>query len=244
MKETLIYGIRSTIEAINAGKEINKVLIQHGTQGDLMNELLTLLKARSIPNQNVPGQKLHKLSRENHQGVVVFISPVTYGDLETIINEAMEEKRSPLILVLDRITDVRNFGSIARSAECLGVDAIVIPKKEAAQVTADAIKTSAGALHKIKVCREDNLRDTMLLLQQSGITVAACSEQADKNISGHDLTGPLAIIMGSEENGVSKELYKRCDIHIKIPMSGEIASMNVSVSCGIALYEVNRQRNA
>lgn len=239
-----IYGIRSTIEAISSGKEINKVLMQHGLQGALMGELQQLLKENSIPTQQVPVQKLNKLTRNNHQGIIAFVSPVEYGNLETVIDSVFAAGKQPLILVLDRITDVRNFGSIARSAECLGVDAIVIPKRGAAQVTGDAIKTSAGALHKLTVCREENLRDTMILLQQSGIAVAACSEKADDSIHDQDLTGPLAIIMGSEENGVSKELYKRCDLQMKIPMSGEIASMNVSVSCGIILYEINRQRNA
>ncbi|MFT7614399.1 MAG: 23S rRNA (guanosine2251-2'-O)-methyltransferase [Parvicellaceae bacterium] len=244
MKENLIYGIRSTIEAINSGKEINKVLIQHGTQGELMSELQSLLKEKAIPSQNVPPEKIYKLSRDNHQGVVAFISPIEYGDLETIVNDALEAKKSPLIIILDRITDVRNFGSIARSAECLGVDAIVIPKREAAQVTADAIKTSAGALLKIQICREENLRDVMLMLQQSGVLIVAASEQAETPIHEFDFKVPVAIVMGSEENGVSKDIYKRCDAQIQIPMTGEIASMNVSVSCGIVLYEVNRQRNA
>lgn len=245
MNKDYIYGIRAVIEAISSENEINKVLVQQGIQGELFNELKTLLKEGDILTQNVPVQKLNKLSKNsNHQGVIAFISPIEYGNLEEIIERKNQEDKKPLILILDRLTDVRNLGSIARSAECLGVDTIVIPKHGAAQVTADAIKTSAGALNKITVCREDNLRDTLLLLQQSGVIVAACSEKATDTIDKMNLKVPLAIVMGSEENGVSKEIYKRCDIHFQIPMVGQIKSMNVSVSCGIALYEVNRQRNA
>ncbi len=244
MSEEYIYGIRATLEGIESGREINKVLLQTGIQGELLKELLEKLKHSSIPYQTVPVQKLNRVTRQNHQGVIAFVAPIEYGHLETIVEEKLGRNEKPLILILDRVTDVRNLGSIARSAECLGVDAIVIPKRGAAQVTADAIKTSAGALHKIAVCREENLRDTMLLLQQYGVRIAACSEKATTKISDADLTEPLALIMGSEENGVSKELWKRCDLQLRIPMSGEISSMNVSVSCGIALYEVNRQRNA
>ncbi|MDA8714617.1 23S rRNA (guanosine(2251)-2'-O)-methyltransferase RlmB [Flavobacteriales bacterium] len=245
MNTDYIYGIRAVIEAISSEKEINKILIQPGIQGDLFNELKKLLKERDIPVQNVPFQKLNKLSKNgNHQGVIALVSPITYGNLEEIVERKIQEGQKLLLLILDRLTDVRNLGSIARSAECLGVDAIIIPKHGAAQVTADAVKTSAGALNKITVCREENLRDTLILLQQFGVIVAACSEQATSSIDRVNLKVPLAIVMGSEENGVSKEIYKRCDIHFQIPMVGQIKSMNVSVCCGIALYEVNRQRNA
>ncbi|MBT4775889.1 MAG: 23S rRNA (guanosine(2251)-2'-O)-methyltransferase RlmB [Crocinitomicaceae bacterium] len=245
MKTDYIYGIRAVIEAISSEKEINKILIQQGIQGDLFSELKNLLKEKDIPVQNVPFQKLNKLSKNgNHQGVIAIVSPIEYGNLEEIVEKKIQEEQDLLLLILDRLTDVRNLGSIARSAECLGVDAIIIPKYGAAQVTADAVKTSAGALNKITVCREDNLRDTLLLLQQFGVIVAACSEKATNGIDKVNLKVPLAIVMGSEENGVSKEIYKRCDTHFQIPMSGQLESMNVSVSCGIALYEVNRQRNA
>ena len=243
MNQDIIYGIRATNEAIDAGKEINKVLIQRGIQGDLFNQLKTQLELKQIPFQLVPFQKLNKLTDKNHQGVIAFVAPIEYFNLEQIVEELMTEQKAPLLLILDRITDVRNFGSIARSAECMGVDAIIIPKRGAAQVTPDAIKTSAGSLTKIKVCREENLRDTLLLLQQYKITIAGCSEKAKSSVYDQDLTSPIAIVFGSEEDGISKGIYKRCDIDFTIPMLGEIASLNVAVSCGIALYEVNRQRN-
>jgi 23S rRNA (guanosine2251-2'-O)-methyltransferase len=244
MNNDFIYGIRSTIEAVNSGKEINKVLVQRGLQGELFSELQKLLTAHSVPCQSVPYQKLNKLTKNNHQGVIAFVAPIGYNDLEETVEMLLAKKKNPLFLILDRVTDVRNFGSIARSAECLGADAIIIPKRGAAQVTSDAIKTSAGALTKITVCREDNLRDTLILLKQYEVMIAGCSEKAEKSIVDHDLTKPLAIVLGSEENGISKEIYKRCDVNFNIPMYGEISSMNVAVTCGIVLYEVNRQRNA
>jgi 23S rRNA (guanosine2251-2'-O)-methyltransferase len=244
MNNDFIYGIRATIEALNSGKEINKVLVQRGLKGELFLELQKLLTKNSIPCQSVPYQKLNKLTKNNHQGVIAFVAPIEYSELEDTVEMLFAKKGNPLFLILDRITDVRNFGSIARSAECLGADAIIIPKRGAAQVTSDAIKTSAGALTKITVCREDNLRDTLILLKQYGVVIAGCSEKADKSIVDLDLNKPLAIVLGSEENGVSKEVYKRCDVTFNVPMYGEISSLNVAVTCGIVLYEVNRQRNA
>ena len=207
-----------------------------------MNELKTLLKKNNIVYQAVPVEKLNRLTRNNHQGVVCYVSEINYFRIEEIIPQIFEEGRTPLILILDRITDVRNFGAIARAAECAGVDAIVIPSKGAAQINADAVKTSTGALHRIKVCRENNLKDVIEFLKQSGIMIVGCTEKTDDLIYKADFLSPVAIIMGSEEDGISGEYLKRCDQKVKIPMSGKIASLNVSVATGIILYEVMRQR--
>lgn len=240
--ENLIYGIRAVIEAIDAGRELNKILIQQGLQGDIFKELKDKLKGTDLVSQMVPVQKLNKLTQNNHQGVVAFASPVDYQKLEDVISGVFESGETPLIFVLDRITDVRNLGAIARSAECHGVHAIVIPARGNAGITADAIKTSAGALNKIPVCRENHLKDAILLLKQSGIKVIACTEKTDQLIYDADFTQPLAIIMGSEEDGVSKEYLKVSDEKVMIPMGGTIASLNVAVSAGIVMYEANRQR--
>ena len=241
--ESLIYGIRAVIEAIQAGRTLNKVMVQQGIQGDLFKELKDLLKENDEVYQIVPIQKLNKLTQSNHQGVVAFASPITYQKLEDVIPQIFEKGEVPLIYMLDRITDVRNVGAIARSAECNNVHAIVIPARGNAQINADAVKTSAGALNKIPVCKELNLKDSILLLKQSGIKVVACTEKTENLLPTTDLTGPIAIIMGSEEDGVSKEYMKMCDNFVKIPMYGTIESLNVSVSASIVMYEINRQRN-
>ncbi len=241
--DSLTYGIRPVIEAIQSGKEIERIFIQQGLNNSLINELKILLKKNNIVYQAVPVEKLNRLTRNNHQGVVCFISEVNYYKIEDVVPQIFEEGKIPLLLILDRITDVRNFGAIARAAECAGVDAVVIPSKGAAQVNADAIKTSAGALHRIKVCRENNLKEVIEFLKQSGIQVVACTEKTESIIYAADFSIPVAIIMGSEEDGISGEYLKRCDAKVKIPMSGKISSLNVSVAAGIVLFEVMRQRN-
>jgi 23S rRNA (guanosine2251-2'-O)-methyltransferase len=241
--ESIIYGIRAVIEAISAGRTLNKIMVQQGIQGDLFKELKDLLKEKEEVYQIVPIQKLNKLTQNNHQGVVAFASPITYQKLEHIIPQIFENGETPLIFILDRITDVRNVGAIARSAECNGVHAIVVPARGNAQINSDAVKTSAGALNKIPVCKELNLKDSILLLKQSGIKVVACTEKTDNLLPSTNLTGPMAIIMGSEEDGVSKEYIKMCDDKIKIPMFGTIESLNVAASATVVMYEINRQRN-
>jgi 23S rRNA (guanosine2251-2'-O)-methyltransferase len=240
---SLIYGIRAVIEAIQAGRALSKVMVQQGIQGDLFRELKDLLKENDEVYQIVPIQKLNKLTTNNHQGVVAYASPIAYQKLEDVIPQVFENGETPLIFILDRITDVRNVGAIARSAECNNVHAIVIPARGNAQINADAVKTSAGALNKIAVCKELNLKDSILLLKQSGIKVVACTEKTENLLPTTDLTAPIAIIMGSEEDGVSKEYMKMCDDFVKIPMYGTIESLNVSVSASIVMYEINRQRN-
>lgn len=238
----LLFGLRPVIEAIHAGKEIEKLFLQEGLHGPLSGELRQLIKEHNIVHQFVPIEKLDRITRKNHQGVVGFISPIQYQSIENIVPILFEQGKNPLILVLDRITDVRNFGAIARTAECAGVDAIVIPTKGAAQINPDAIKTSAGALHKIAVCRETNLKNTLDFLKDSGIQLVACTEKTDSKYFSIDYTPPTAIILGSEEDGISPEYLKKCDYKAMIPLMGEIGSLNVSVANGIILFEANRQR--
>lgn len=240
--DQLIYGIRAVMEAVNAGKEIERIFITRGAKGELMNSLKALLKEKGIAWQDVPIEKIHRITRNNHQDVVCYISSISYDSITQIVPSLFEKGETPLILVLDRITDVRNFGAIARTAECAGVHAIVIPMKGAAQVTADAIKTSAGALNRISVCRENNLRHTINFLQESGLRVVAASEKGAKNHFEADFTGPLAIVMGSEEDGISNEIIKVSDELLRIPLMGKIGSLNVSVATGIMLFEAIRQR--
>jgi 23S rRNA (guanosine2251-2'-O)-methyltransferase len=243
MKKTnLIYGIRPIIEAIHAGKEIDKLFIQTGLKGELYRELNELVSQCRIPTQYVPIEKINKLAPNNNQGVVGFLSNVSYQSLENVIMSAFENGRVPLVLILDRITDVRNFGAIVRTAECTGVDAIVIPSKGAAQINEDAIKTSAGAVHTVNICREENLKTTIYFLKASGLQVVAATEKARITYTDADFTKPTAIVMGSEEDGVSGEYLKLCDQQLSIPLLGNIQSLNVSVACGVMLYETVRQR--
>lgn len=230
------------MEAIAAGKEVEKVMLQQDLQHPLMNELKQLLRQKGMTYQHVPVEKLNRLTAKNHQGAACFLSVITYYRLEDIVPAIFEKGETPLLLILDRITDVRNFGAIARAAECAGVHALVIPARGAAQVNGEAMKAAAGALNRIPVCREENIKLVIQFLKDSGIEVIACSEKARETIYSSNLTGPAAFIMGSEENGVSEEYLRRADKKIKIPMMGEIASLNVSVAAGIVLFEAIRQR--
>lgn len=243
-KSQLLFGIRSIIEAINAGKEIEKVLIRKGLQGELYQELFSLINQRKIPFQFVPVEKINGITRKNHQGVIAFMSLIEYQSLESIIPMLFESGRTPFILILDQVTDVRNFGSIARTAECAGVDAIVIPDKGAAQINSDAMKTSAGALNRIAVCRSHSLTGTVKFLKESGLIVVAASEKAEQLPYNKELTGPVALIMGAEDKGISPSLLKIADEWLKIPVNGQIASLNVAVAAGVILYEIIRQRMA
>ncbi len=237
-----IFGIRPVIEAIKSGKTIDKVIIRNNLQSDLVSELINELKKADVFFQFVPQEKINKITSQNSQGVVAFVSPVDYYNLEDIVMNCFENGKTPLLILLDNITDVRNFGAIARTAECAGVDAIVIPAKNSVSVTPDAIKTSAGALTRIPVCKENNLIDTIYLLQQMGISIVAASEKAASEIYEEDFTAPLAIVIGSEDKGVSANIIKRSDRLVKIPTYGEIASLNVSVATAIFVYEAIRQR--
>ncbi|QQL51540.1 23S rRNA (guanosine(2251)-2'-O)-methyltransferase RlmB [Mucilaginibacter ginkgonis] len=239
----MVFGIRAVIEAINSGKEIEALFMQRGLGGGLMMELKSLLNENGITAQQVPVEKLNRITQKNHQGVIAIISPITYQRIEDIVPQVFEQGKVPLILVLDGVTDVRNMGAIARTAECAGVDAIVIPSKGSAQINPDAIKTSAGALYKIPVCRHDNLLQTVKFLQESGLQVVCCTEKTETSIYSIDYSLPTAIVMGSEEDGIRNEIIRSAEHLAKIPMFGEIASLNVSVSAAVIIYEAVRQRS-
>lgn len=238
----IIFGIRAVIEAIRSGKEIESLYIQRGLTGGIILELRSLMKENEMAFQLVPVEKLNRLTPKNHQGAVAFVSPITYEKIENVIPAIYERGEVPLILMLDGVTDVRNFGAIARTAECAGVHALIVPAKGSAQINPDAIKTSAGALYKIPVCRHDSLFKTAKFLQESGLQLVACTEKTTDNLYQPDYTVPTAIIMGSEENGISTDLIRISDYLAKIPMFGEIESLNVSVSAGVLLYEAVRQK--
>lgn len=241
--QNYIFGIRPIIEAIQSGKTIDKLFIQKGLHNNLFAELWKLVRLRRINYKHVPIEKINRLTRKNHQGVFAFISPIDFHKIEDIIPTLYEEGKNPLILVLDRITDIRNFGAICRTAECAGVNAILIPEQNTAAINADAIKTSAGALHKIILCRTWNLKIALQFLKNCGIQIIACTEKTEDTIYKVNYKNPTAIIIGSEENGISPEFIKISDAKTKIPMYGKIGSLNVSVATGIILYEVIRQRN-
>jgi 23S rRNA (guanosine2251-2'-O)-methyltransferase len=239
--DEFIFGVRAVIEAIKADREINKIMILKGMNKDLFQELKDILANKNYYLQFVPVEKLDKITDNNHQGVIAFVAPITYGSVEKLVEQMMEEGKKPTVLVLDRITDVRNFGAIARTAECQGVDAILIPSKGSVQVTSDAIKTSAGALNRIPVCKSDNIKDTLFYLQQCGMRIVACTEKTNIPLYTVNLRGSVVIILGSEEDGITNDFLNMADIKAKIPMRGEIASMNVGVAAAIVLYEKTRQ---
>jgi 23S rRNA (guanosine2251-2'-O)-methyltransferase len=241
-KSEMIYGTRAVKEAILAGKAIEKIMILAGMNNDLIKELIMTAKNHDVPYTFVPEEKLKRLSAKNHQGVICLLSAVSYASLENIIDHAFSEGREPFLVLLDRVTDVRNFGAVARTAECAGVDAIVIGEKGNAPISSDAMKTSAGALNHIPVCREKDLKRTLKLLRDSGIKVIACTEKAQRTIYEVDLAGPVAIILGSEEDGIADVLIREADELAKIPLKGKIESLNVSVAAGVAIYEVVRRR--
>ncbi len=241
-KNEMIFGARAVIEAIQAGKEIDKVLIKKDIQSDLSKELLAALKDTFIPVQRVPVERINRITKKNHQGVIAFISPITYQRTEDIVPFLFEQGKNPLLIMLDGLTDVRNFGAIARTCECAGVDAIIIPNKNSVSLNADAIKTSAGALHTLPVCREANLRNTIKFLKDSGFKIIAATEKGDYDYTKADYEGPTCIIMGAEDTGVSYDNLALCDEWVKIPMLGTIESLNVSVAAGVLIYEAIKQR--
>ena len=241
-EKNMIFGIRAVIEAINAGKEIEKIFIRREMGGDLLKELFDLVQERKIPVQKVPLEKLNRLTTKNHQGVVAYISSIEYQHIENIIPMLYESGKDPFIVILDGVTDVRNFGAIARTCECAGVDAIVMPMRGGAAANADAVKTSVGALHIIPVCRENSLHNTVSYLQKCGIKVVAASEKASHLYSQADYSGPLAIVMGAEDVGISPDILRIVDDMVSIPICGQISSLNVSVATGVIVYEAVKQR--
>jgi 23S rRNA (guanosine2251-2'-O)-methyltransferase len=241
--EDFIFGTRAVLEAISAGKDIERVLLQKKSESAGAQELFSVLRQKNIEFQFVPVEKLNRVTRKNHQGVIAYLSQVSYTPLEEMVSRAYESGKDPFILVLDHISDVRNFGAIARTAECAGVDGIVIPEKGSVRVTADAVKTSAGALMKIPVARVGSLRVTINYLAMSGLSIVSATEKSETGLYEAELGGPIALIMGSEEIGVSASLLELSNKRVKIPMLGEIGSLNVSVAAGVVIYEVIRQRS-
>ncbi len=240
--ENLIYGIHPVMEALEAGKEIERIMIQRDVKSGPLRDILALADEQQVPVQKVPVDKLDGLTRGTHQGVVAFVSLIDYQPIENVLMNAFEKGDIPLFIILDRITDVRNLGAIARSSECAGVNALVVPSRGSAQVNADALKTSAGALNNLPVHRSPNLKDTLRYLKDSGLRIVAVTEHGSDIYYNTDLTGPLVLILGSEEDGISPEYIKFADIRIKIPLLGSTGSLNVSVAAGIVLFETRRQR--
>lgn len=237
-----IIGFRALQEAVQSGKEIDKVLIQKGLKGQLHSEIMHLLKEHNIPWQQVPQEKLDGMTRGNHQGVGAFVSPIGFAFLEEIIPQIFEAGKNPKLILLDGVTDVRNFGAICRSAECQGFDAVIIPEKGSAQINEDAVKTSAGALFHIPLCRVKSVKSAMELLQQSGIQLVGCTEKTEDLLYSVNFELPTCIIMGAEDLGISDEALRKSDRLAKIPMFGQTSSLNVSVAAGIIMYELTRQR--
>ena len=240
-KTDMIYGTRAVIEAILAGKDIDKVMIQSGLTNDLVKELIAVARNNNVPILFVPPEKLKRLSTKNHQGVICILSAVSYSSVDDLIYKAYQEGREPFFLILDRITDVRNFGAIVRTAECAGMTGIIIGEKGSAPITSDAMKTSAGALNHLPICREKDMKKTIQLLRDNGIRIVACTEKTEKSLYALSLTGPIALILGSEEDGISDAFLKEADELARIPLKGKIGSLNVSVAAGVAIYEVLRQ---
>ena len=240
-KNTEIYGIRAVTEAINSSKDIDKVFIQTGLKGKLIGQLESLIRKNKINFSYVPTQKLDRLSKKNHQGVIARIAPIKFYTIDNF-SEVLEKSNNPFVLILDQINDVRNFGAIIRTAEISGVDGIIIQNSSSAPVNSDTIKTSAGAIFNIPICKVNHIKDAIYHLQSMNISIISASEKSEKNIYDVDLKGPLAIIMGSEQKGINKSVINLSNESVKLPMYGKIESLNVSVACGIFLYEVVRQR--
>jgi 23S rRNA (guanosine2251-2'-O)-methyltransferase len=244
MKESdCIFGLRPVIEAIRAGKQIDRLLIKQGLHGALYHELMVEVKKHDIVFQIVPLERIELVTRKNHQGVLAWLSIIEYQHIDNLLPLIFEKGEDPLILVLDSVTDVRNFGSIVRTAHCLGAHAVVIPEKGSARITADAVKASAGALHTFPVCRERSVVRSTGFLRDSGLRIICAEERSTESAPESDLTGPVALILGSEDKGISRELRALADHKVKIPVSGTIGSLNVSIAAGILLYEVLRQRD-
>lgn len=238
----LIFGVRAVIEAVEAGKEIDKILIKKDIQSELSKELFDALSGKFIPVQRVPIEKLNRITRKNHQGVIAYIASVTYQKVDDLVPFLYEQGKNPFFVMLDGVTDVRNFGAIARTCECAGVNGIIIPTRNSVSVNADAIKTSAGALHTLPVCRENSLNGTLKFLKASGFRILAATEKAKDVYSNADYTGPICIVMGAEDKGVSPENLALCDEWLRIPIVGKIESLNVSVAAGILIYEAMKNR--
>lgn len=242
-KTDYIFGHRAIIEAIEAGKDIDKVLLRKDLGGELARELAAKIKEYGIVSQKVPVEKLNRITRKNHQGAIALMSAVSYDSLDALVPRLYEEGRTPFLIVLDGVTDTRNFGAIARSALCAGADAVVIPRRGSAGATPDAMKTSAGALVHLPVCRERDILSSVRFLHDNGYRIVAATEKGAMDYTKVDYTVPVAIVMGAEETGISPEVLRNCDDLAAIPIKGEVGSLNVSVAAGVMMYEVVRQRS-
>lgn len=241
-KENQIYGLHAIIKAIEAKQAINKVYLQRGLKGDLFKELEFIIRKNRISSSYVPIEKLNKLSEHNHQGAVATISSISFYDFEPLLEDILAKKSTPLFLLLDQVSDVRNFGAIIRTAECCGVDAIIVPKSGSAPLNDDAIKTSAGAAFNIPITKVDHIKDALFYLQASDVKTIAATEKTEKSIYSLNFKESCAIIMGSEGRGINPSILKMVDYKAKLPLLGKIESLNVSVACGVFLYEAVRQR--
>ncbi|MFO8087841.1 MAG: 23S rRNA (guanosine(2251)-2'-O)-methyltransferase RlmB [Bacteroidales bacterium] len=241
-KTELIFGIHPMLEALESGQSFDKIMLKKGISGNNISKIKTMARAQAIPTQYVPQEKLNRFTTKNHQGVIGLKAPIDFQDIEMVLPGLFEQGKTPFILILDEITDIRNFGAISRTAEAANVDAIVIPFKGSASITSDAMKTSAGALNYIQVCRSRNLKATCEYVKNSGLKLLAATEKAEETYDQQNLTGPVALLMGSEGHGISSDLLEYATHHLRIPLSGHIASLNVSVAAGILIYEIVKQR--
>ena len=242
-KDDFIFGTRAVMEAINNNRNIEKIFLKKGLKNELSQELFQLIRDEQIPFQFVPVEKINRITRKNHQGVLALLSPIEYHNIETLLPEIYENGKDPFILILDQITDVRNFGAIVRSAECAGVNAIIIPEKGNARIGGDAIKTSAGAIHYVPICKVPSLAKTIEFLKNSGIKIIAATEKTTEVYTQAKLNVPLAILMGSEDTGISKSVIQLADEQLSIPILGKIESLNVSVAAALMMYEAVRQKS-
>ena len=239
----MIFGLHPVMEAIDAGREISKVLLRKGLDGDTYHELVASLRKNDIPSQVVPVEKLNRVTRKNHQGVIAFVSPVEYARIENLIPSLFEKGENPFIVVCEGITDTRNVGAIARSAECAGAHAILLPSKGTAMISADAVKTSAGALNHLAICRTDNLKSTIIFLKNSGLKIIATTEKAQDIYYQTDLAGPAVLMLGAEDTGLPSEYLRLADATVKIPVKGQVSSLNVSAAAAVLMYEMVKQNN-
>jgi len=242
-EKEMIFGVRAVIEAIDAGKALDKVLIRRDMSSAIGRELLLRLEGTGTPVQKVPIEKLNQFTDKNHQGVIAFLSPIEFTPVENIVQTLFDEGKTPLLVLLDGVTDVRNFGAIARTCVCAGVHALIIGARGSAAINGDAVKASAGALHKLPICKEENLQNTLRYLQESGLRIIAATEHTDRLYTDVDMTVPTCIVMGSEEKGIYEENLKLCTDQVRLPMTDQIESLNVSVAAGVFIYEAVRQRN-
>ncbi|MEM7055623.1 MAG: 23S rRNA (guanosine(2251)-2'-O)-methyltransferase RlmB [Bacteroidota bacterium] len=243
-KHNFIYGTRAILEAIRAGKTIDKVFIDRAAKGPIHRELIILMQQYQVPYSRVPTAKLNRLASQNHQGAIALLAPIALASLGHIIQVSYEQGKMPLVVILDSITDVRNLGAIVRTAVCVGASALVIPTQGSASIGGDAMKTSAGALAYLPICRVASLQATISYLQESGLQVMACHDKAAESLYTTDLNVPIAILLGAEDKGIRSELLQRADKHVCIPMVGPVASLNVSVAAAVILYESFRQRQS